>query len=77
MSETVNISLTVNGQLLDPSQVYIIEIKEDDFDQKTAKGLTNALQQLGIKHVLVASKTGEAINTVQVPPQSQNTQEEA
>ena len=77
MEETVNVNLTVNGYALDPRQTYIIEIKKADATQAVAKGLVNALQQLGVKHVLVATETGEALNVVQVPPSKPEQQEEA
>lgn len=77
MDKTVNVNLTVNGYALDPSQTYIIEIKKADATEAVAKGLVNALQQLGVKHVLVATETGEALNVVQVPPIKPEQQEEA
>ncbi len=67
MSDTVNVNITTNGYGLDPSKTYIIEVKADEVDDHLAKGITNALQQLKIKHVLVATDTGNSINAVEVP----------
>ena len=63
----VNVVINVNGYALDPSRSYIIEVKQEDIDEHTAKGLVKALQQLSIKHVVVTSKSGESLNVVEVP----------
>lgn len=70
MSETVNVNLTVNGYPLDPSKAYIIEVKSDEVTQEHAKGLVNALQQLNIKHVIVATRSGDAVSVVEVPEEA-------
>lgn len=67
MPETINVNLTVNGYPLDPSKAYIIEVKGDEVTQEHAKALINALQQLNIKHVMVSTRSGEAVSVVEVP----------
>lgn len=66
--QQVNVNLTVNGYALDPSMTYIIEVKKSEVTEAMAEGLVNALQQLNIKHVIVATKDGDAFNVVPVPP---------
>lgn len=69
-NKPVNVGLIVNGYPLDPSRSYIIEVKAGDMTDHTAEGLVNALQQLKIKHVLVATETGKAINVVETPEEA-------
>lgn len=65
-----DVTINVKGESLDPSKAYIIEVKQSDINGATMHGLTNALQQLKIKHVLVATDTGEAVNVVEVPEEA-------
>jgi len=62
---TVNINVVARE--LDPSKVYVIEVRKDSMPMQDFHSLCGAIRNLGVKFIAVVSDTGDDINVIEIP----------